>query len=93
MKYIGRKGQADNTIVNSMVVLLVVGVVGIIGVTVYDSIENSLGSTLTGDALATKGNFTENVYNGYDLAANIPIVLAAGLLLTVIIGFAMFVRS
>ena len=90
---IGTKGQASNAIVNSMVVLLIVAVVGIVGVTVYDSIEDSLGADLTGDALATKDNFTENVYDGYDLASNIPVVIAAGLLLTVIIGFAMYVRA
>jgi len=93
MSELGRKGQASNAIVNSMVILLIVGVVGIVGVTVYDSIENSLGADLTGDALTTKDNFTENVYDGYDLASNIPIVLAAGLLLTVIIGFALYVRG
>jgi len=87
------KGQASGAIVNSMIILLIVAVVGIVGVTVYDSIEDSLGADLTGDALATKGNFTENVYDGYDLAANIPIVLAAGLLLTVIIGFTLYVRG
>lgn len=76
-----------------MILVLLVGVVGLVGVTVYDSIDNSLGADLTGDALATKGNFTENVYDGYDLASNIPIVLAAGLLLTVILGFALYVRG
>lgn len=90
---LSNKGQASNAIVASMVIILVVAVVGIVGVTVYDSIENSLGADLTGDALATKANFTENVYDGYDLASNIPIVLAAGLLLTVIIGFALYVRG
>jgi hypothetical protein len=90
---LSNKGQASNAIVASMVIILVVAVVGIVGVTVYDSIENSLGADLTGDALATKDNFTENVYDGYDLASNIPIVLAAGLLLTVIIGFALYVRG
>jgi hypothetical protein len=90
---LSNKGQASNAIVSSMVIILIVAVVGIVGVTVYDSIENSLGADLTGDALATKDNFTENVYDGYDLASNIPIVLAAGLLLTVIIGFALYVRG
>ena len=90
---LGKKGQASNAIVNSMIILLIVAVVGIVGVTVYDSIEGSLGADLTGDALATKNNFTENVYDGYDLASNIPIVLAAGLLLTVIIGFTLYVRG
>ena len=90
---LGKKGQASNAIVNSMVILLIVGVVGIVGVTVYDSIQSSLGSSLTGKALTTKNNFTDNVYDGYDLASNIPIVLAAGLLLTVIIGFTLYVRA
>ena len=89
----GNKGQANNAIVTSMIIILIVAVVGIVGVTVYDSIEDSLGSDLTGDALATKNNFTENVYDGYDLASNIPIVLAAALLLSVIIGFALYVRQ
>lgn len=90
---LGKKGQASNAIVNSMVILLIVGVVGIVGVTVYDSIQSSLGASLTGKALTTKNNFTDNVYDGYDLASNIPIVLAAGLLLTVIIGFTLYVRA
>ncbi|GAG76690.1 unnamed protein product [marine sediment metagenome] len=88
MKLFGNKGQTNNGIVNAMIVILIVAVVGIVGVTVYDSIETSLGADLTGDALTTKGNFTENVYDGYDLASNVPIVLAAGLLLMVIMGFA-----
>jgi hypothetical protein len=87
------KGQASNAIVQSMLVLLIVAAVGIVGITVYDSIENSLGADLTGDALATKNNFTENTYDGYDLASNIPIVLAAGLLITVIVGFALYLRG
>ena len=70
MQILGNKGQASNAIVSSMIVLLIVAVVGIVGVTVYDSIAGSLGSDLTGTALATKNNFTENVYDGYDLAAN-----------------------
>lgn len=90
---LGNKGQANNAIVAAMIIVLMVGVVGLIGVTVYDSIDNSIGSDLTGDALATKGNFTDGVYDGYDLASNIPIILAAGLLLTVIIGFGMYVRG
>lgn len=90
---LGNKGQANNAIVASMIVLLIVAVVGIVGVTVYDSIEDSLGADLTGAAAATKGNFTANVYDGYQLASNIPIILAAGLLLTVIIGFAVYVRG
>ena len=90
---IRNKGQARNDLVGAMILILIVGVVGLIGLTVYDSIDDSLGADLTGDALATKGNFTDNVYDGYDLASNIPIILAAGLLLTVIIGFAMYVRG
>jgi len=90
---LGNKGQANNAIVAGMLLVLIVSVVGIVGITVYDSIENSLGSDLTGDALATKANFTENTYDGYDLASNIPIVLAAGLLLTVIIGFVAYMRA
>lgn len=88
------KGQMmSNGIVTAMIVILIVAVVGIVGITVYDSIEDSLGSDLTGDALATKGNFTSNTYDGYDLASNIPIILAAGLLLSAIIGFTMYVRG
>ena len=42
----GKKGQADNAVITSMILILVVAVVGIVGVTVYDSIEDSLGSDL-----------------------------------------------
>lgn len=89
---LGKKGQANNAIIAAMILLLVVSVVGIVGITVYDSIDDSLGADLTGNALATKNNFSENTFDGYDLASNIPIILAAGLLITVILGFALLTR-
>lgn len=90
---LGNKGQANNAIVAAMILILVVSVVGIVGITVYNSIDSSLGSDLTGTSLATKNNFTNNTYEGYVLAGNIPIILAAGLLITVILGFALFTRG
>lgn len=89
------KGQADSTIIAGLMVLIIVGIVGITSITVYDSIQSSLSGSLTSttsESAITMDNFTENVYNGYDLASNIPIVLAAGLLLAVIMGFAMLTR-
>lgn len=83
-----KKGQVNNAVVGGMLLILIVAIVGLIGITVYDSIDDSLGSDLTGPALSTKKNFTENTYDGYDLVSNVPIVLAAGLLLVVILTFA-----
>lgn len=90
------KGQMNNSIVASMIILLIVGFLGIISLTVYDSIEGSLSSSLstsTGDAAQTVGNFTENFYDGQDLVSNLPIVIAAGLLISVIVGFTLYLRS
>jgi hypothetical protein len=95
MKKLSTKGMADNTIVNSMIIMLVVGVVGLIGITVFNSINSSLIGDLTSGSAAdyAADNFTDGFYEGMDLSSNIPIVLAAGLLLMVIIGFAMYVRG
>ncbi|GAG79400.1 unnamed protein product [marine sediment metagenome] len=94
MKLLRNKGQAGgNAIVGGMLLLLMVAVIGIITITVYDSIDNSLGNDLTGAAGAARDNFSDNFYDGTDLASNIPIVLAAGLLLTVIVGFVMYMRT
>ena len=76
-----------------MVIILIVGMLGIVILTVYASIDDSLSTATTTTAQETIGNFSSNYYNGMDLAANIPIVLAAGLLLSVIVGFAVFVRG
>jgi hypothetical protein len=96
MELLGRKGQAENTVVATMLLLVVVGFLGVIMVTVYDSVESSLTGSIastTSDAYYTSQNFTENYYDGMDLASNIPIVLAAGLLIAVIVGFALYVRG
>ena len=87
------KGQASNDIVGGMVMILVIGMLGIVILTVYASIDDSLATATTTSAQQTIGNFSGSYYNGMDLAANIPIVLAAGLLLTVIVGFSVFVRG
>ena len=89
-----RKGQV-NDIVSAMILLVILGFIGIISVTVYDSIEDSMTDALsssTGAAAITVGNFTENVYDGYDLASNLPLILAAALLLSVIVGLAVVLR-
>jgi hypothetical protein len=89
-----KRGQAsNNAIVGGMLLILMVAVIGLVAITVYDSIDDSLGTDLTGAAGAARDNFSDNFYDGTDLASNIPIVLAAGLLLTVIIGFAMYMRA
>lgn len=93
---LGNKGQAGNSIVAAMLLLVVVGFLGIIMVTVYDSVETSVTGSIastTSDAYATSSNFTGNYYDGMDLASNIPIVLGAGVLLSVIVGFALYVRG
>lgn len=90
------KGQANSMIVASLTLLVIIGFLGLVSVTIYsnieDSVDDSLSST-TGQAAQTMNNITAGVYDGYDLAANIPIILAAGMLLAVIIGFGMYVRS
>lgn len=91
---VDRKGQVNN-IVSAMVLVLIVGFIGIISITIYDSIDDSMTSALsssTGDAAQTLGNFSGAVYDGYDLVSNVPLVLAAALLLSVIIGLAVVLR-
>lgn len=93
---LGSKGQAAGNIAAGMILVVIVGMIGLISITVYDSVENSLEGSLsssTGSAALTLSNFTENVYDGYDLASNVPIILAAALLLAVIVGFAIYMRA
>lgn len=90
-----KKGQAGANILAGMILLVLIGVIGITSITVYDSVDDSLSSTLTSvssDAGQTLGNFTDNVFEGYSLTGNVPIVLASGLLIAVILGFALVAR-
>ena len=94
MLKLGRKGQMNNSIVSAMILVVIVGFIGVISITIYDDIDDSMVNTAsTTTAKNTIGNFTDNVYDGYDLAANIPIVLAAALIITVVLGMAMVVRG
>ena len=90
------KGQVNNAIVSTMILLMIIGFLGIINVTIFSSIETSVSGSLsssTSSAQAALNNMSGGFYDGYDLAANIPIILAAGLLLAVIVGFAVYVRG
>jgi len=90
------RGQASNQIVVGMITFLMVGFLGIVSVTIYDGINTSMAATLsssTSSAAVTLGNYSERVFDGYDLTSNIPIILAAGMLLAVIIGFALYVKG
>lgn len=83
-------------IVTGLIGLLLIGFLGIISITVYSDLDDSLTATLassTSDAAYTMGNFSENFYDAEDLASNIPVVLAAGLLLAVLVGLAFYVRA
>jgi len=80
--------------VQSMVLLMMVGILGVMSVTVYSNLHDTFTDTASTTAADMAiGNFSENFYDGEDLVSNLPIVIAAGLLLSVIIGFAMFIRS
>jgi len=91
---LGLKGQASNTIVQSMILLVIVGFLGIISVTIYENLDSSFTNTASDTAAVRAiGNFSSNFYDSEDLVSNVPIVIASGLLLTVIIGFAVYVRG
>ena len=87
------KGQAGNTIVAAMVSLLIVGFLGIVSITIYSDISSSMKTASSTSADYVIDNFSGNFYDGQDLASNIPIVLAAGLLLMVIMGFTMYLQG
>lgn len=91
-----KKGQVNSNLVSGMIFLVIIGFLGIISITVYDSVEGSMSNTLsssTQEAAQTLNNFTETTYDGYDLVSNLPIILAASLLLAVIIGLTAYVRG
>ena len=79
---------------SGLIVLLLVGFLGIVSITVFDSIKTSVTSaSATTRATQVTNNITDNFYDGMDLTSNVPIVLAAGMLLAVIIGFTLYVRA
>jgi hypothetical protein len=83
-----------NAIIGGMVMLMIVAFLGLVSVTVYDSIAGSVVDGMSAaDATNAANNFTDNFMEGEQLASNIPIVLAAGLLLMVIMGLALYVRA
>lgn len=92
---LGKKGQANSAVLAGMLLLVVIGVIGITSITIYSSIDTSLTSTITSTtsaAIPTINNFSDNTYEGYSLAGNVPIVIAAGLLISIILAFAVFTR-
>lgn len=64
--------------------LIVFAVMVIIGVIVYSSIDSSMGSSLTGAALAAKGNTTANTYSAFNLVAVGPIIFGAVIILGIV---------
>ena len=88
------KGQAGNNLVSGLIVLMLVGFLGIVSITIFDSIQTSTtNAAQTTRATQTVSNITDSFYEGMELSSNIPIVLSAGLLLAVIVGFALYVRA
>lgn len=83
----------NNATIAGMITLLVVAFVGITSITIYDDVETSMTAAAGTSADAINANFTANFYSGEQLAANVPIILAAGLILAVILGFAAAVRA
>lgn len=84
----------SNNLVSGLIVLMLVGFLGIVSITIFDSIDTSTTDAgQTTRATQTRGNITDGFYNGMDLSSNIPIVLAAGMLIAVIVGFALYVRA
>ena len=54
---------------------------------VYSNVESNIsGATNVSNASIAKIN--ANIYKGFDLGSIAPIVLAAGLIITIVIGFA-----
>jgi len=93
MKKLDSKGQSSDMIVSTMITLLLVGFLGIVSLTVYDSVGTSMTGSSSTAADAVIANFSDNFYDGEELASNIPLIMAAGLLIAVIIGFAMYMRG
>lgn len=74
--------------------LMVVAFIGITAVTIYSSIRDGVyDSATTAAATNAINNFSDNFYEGTDIASNIPIVVAAGLILSVIMAFTLYVRA
>jgi len=79
--------KAFHPAITGVVVLALVGIVFGIMVMVYAAIEpNIKGTSAASNTSITTIN--ANVYSGFNLGAIAPIVLAAGLIITIVIGFA-----
>jgi hypothetical protein len=79
--------RAFHPVITGVVVLAMVGIVFGIMVMVYSNIQTNI--TGNDDASnATISQVNTNVYKGFNLGSIAPIVLAAGLIITIVIGFA-----
>jgi len=79
--------RAFHPVITGVVVLAMVGIVFGIMVMVYSNVETNItGTTDAANASITK--VSANIYKGFDLGSIAPIVLAAGLIITIVIGFA-----
>jgi hypothetical protein len=79
--------EAFHPVITGVVVLAMVGIVFGIMVMVYSNVETNItGTTAAANASIAKVN--ANIYKGFDLGSIAPIVLAAGLIITIVIGFA-----
>ena len=79
--------RAMHPVITGVVTLALVGIIFGIMVMVYAAIEPSIkGTSAASNTSITAIN--TNVYSGFNLGAITPIVLAASLIITVVLGFA-----
>ena len=79
--------QGNAGVIGAVVTLALVGIIFGIMVMVYSAIEPSIKGT-SAAANTSITTLNTNVYQGFNLGAITPIVLAAGLIITVVLGFA-----
>lgn len=84
--------QAFHPVITGVVVLAMVGIVLGIMIMVYSNVETNIEG-VNEASNNTIDKINANVYKGFDLASISPIVLAAGLIITIVIGFAGMVMS
>ena len=90
---LGRKGQMGN-VVGVIVTLVVVVVALFIGLFLYAEIGDAIPrSSFSAAQNTTFTNIQTNTESGFTLAAIIPIVLVAFLIIGVLIGFGAFKRQ
>jgi len=88
-----KKGQIGGGIFNKVMLIVAVPILIVIGLIVYAKFEGTVDhGSITSDASEAINTTSQNTYSGFNLAAVLPIVIAAVAILSIVMGVFAFKR-